>query len=160
LAPERLEALRTVTTIESVGSSTCIEGSKLSDSDVKKLLSRIKIGSFTSRDEQEVAGYAFVCEELFEHFKAIDFSENVIKQLHEWLLQFSVKDVRYRGKYKKLSNNVEAFDKSGKSISVIFETAIPFETPLNFNVYLRTRPTILLQFLLQKISFCEKILFR
>ena len=58
LAPERLSALRRVATIESIGSSTRIEGSKLSDSEVEKLLSNLSISSFSSRDEQEVAGYA------------------------------------------------------------------------------------------------------
>ena len=37
LAPERLTALRRVATIESVGSSTRIEGSKLSDRQVESL---------------------------------------------------------------------------------------------------------------------------
>ena len=129
LAPDRLQALRKVATIESIGSSTRIEGSKLSDREVEKLLSNINIGSFVSRDEQEVAGYAYVCEELFQSFEAIALSENVIKQLHSWLLQYSTKDQRHKGEYKKLSNNVEAFDESGQSIGIVFETASPFDTP-------------------------------
>ena len=56
LAPERLSALRRVATIESIGSSTRIEGSKLSDRDVERLLSNLEIKSFSTRDEQEVAG--------------------------------------------------------------------------------------------------------
>jgi Fic family protein len=54
----------------------------------------------------------------------------VIKQLHDWLLKFSHKDERHPGEYKKLSNNVEAFDETGKSVGVIFQTASPFETPM------------------------------
>ena len=65
LAPERLSALRRVATIESIGSSTRIEGSKLSDRDVEKILSNIEIRSFETRDEQEVAGYASVMETIF-----------------------------------------------------------------------------------------------
>lgn len=57
-------------------------------------------------------------------------SENHIKQLHSVLLKFSSKDKAHRGGYKKLSNNVVAFDASGKEIGVVFETASPFETPL------------------------------
>ena len=57
LAPERLSALRHVATIESIGSSTRIEGSKLSDREVDRLLSKLEIKSFETRDEQEVAGY-------------------------------------------------------------------------------------------------------
>jgi Fic family protein len=77
-----------------------------------------------------VAGYAYVCEEIFQGFEAIGFTENIIKQLHSWLLKFSEKDKRHRGEYKKVSNNVEAFDANGKSLGVIFATATPFETPL------------------------------
>ena len=54
LAPGRLSALRRVATIESIGSSTRIEGSKLSDSEVERLLSNLAIQSFSSRDEQEM----------------------------------------------------------------------------------------------------------
>src|SRR5260370_14351116 len=60
IAPERLSGLRRVATIESVGSSTRIEGAKLSDREVGQLLSSIKLGSFATRHEQEVAGYAEV----------------------------------------------------------------------------------------------------
>jgi len=130
LIPERLQALRKVATIESIGSSTRIEGSKLSDRAVEELLSNIKTYSLISRDEQEVAGYALVCEEIFQSYDAIPFTENVIKQLHGWLLKFSDKDQRHRGEYKKMSNNVEAFDESGKSLGILFETATPFETPM------------------------------
>jgi Fic family protein len=130
LEPERLQALRKVATIESIGASTRIEGSKLTDHEVESLLSNLETYSFVSRDEQEVAGYAYVCEEVFQGFESIGFSENVIKQLHGWLLKFSDKDQRHRGEYKKLSNHVEAFNESGESVGIVFETASPFETPL------------------------------
>src|SRR6202012_5521126 len=64
LAPERLSALRRVATIESIGSSTRIEGSKLSDREVERLLSDLEIKSFATRDEQEVAGYAETMADL------------------------------------------------------------------------------------------------
>ena len=108
--PEKLKTLRKVATIESVGSSTRIEGVKLSDREVEKLLLNLDPDSFDSRDEEEVAGYARACEEIFDNFDAIPFTENSIKQLHGWLLQFSHKDERHRGHYKKLSNNIEAFE--------------------------------------------------
>jgi len=129
LAPERLSALRRVATIESIGSSTRIEGSKLSDAEVERLLSNLDIKTFQSRDEQEVAGYAQVMETLFASFDAIDLTENHITQLHRDLLAFSEKDERHRGAYKTLANHVSAFDESGKEIGVILETATPFDTP-------------------------------
>lgn len=129
LAPERLSALRRVATIESIGSSTRIEGSKLTDAQVEKLLSNLKIKSFKTRDEQEVAGYAEVMELVFTSWKHIPLTENHIRQLHRDLLKYSQKDERRRGEYKKLNNHVEAFDADGKSLGVVFQTASPFDTP-------------------------------
>jgi Fic family protein len=129
LAPERLRALRHVATIESIGSSTRIEGSKLSDREVERLLSNLGIGSFASRDEQEVAGYAEVMETVFRAWEDLPFTENYIKQFHRDLLRHSGKDTRHRGEYKKLSNSVAAIDEQGRQIGIVFETATPFDTP-------------------------------
>jgi len=129
LAPERLSALRRVATIESIGSSTRIEGSKLSDRDVEKLLANLEIKSFETRDEQEVAGYADVMETVFQSWAEIPITENHIKQLHRDLLAHSQKDERHRGNYKTNSNSVAAFDETGKQVGIVFETATPFDTP-------------------------------
>lgn len=129
LAPDRLSALRRVATIESIGSSTRIEGSKLSDREVERLLSNLQIKAFTSRDEQEVAGYAEVMELVFTSWQDITFTENHIKQLHQNLLVYSEKDARHRGNYKTTSNSVVAFDENGAQIGVVFQTATPFDTP-------------------------------
>jgi len=129
LAPDRLSALRRIATIESIGSSTRIEGSKLSDRDVERLLSNLSIQSFDSRDEQEVAGYAELMDLVFSAWQDIPFNENHIKQLHQVLLKHSNKDSRHRGAYKTSSNSVAAFDLSGVQIGIVFETATPFDTP-------------------------------
>ena len=129
LAPERLSALRRVATIESIGSSTRIEGSRLSDSEVEKLLSNLAIHSFSSRDEQEVAGYAETMEQTFQSWEYIPLTENHVRQLHRDLLRHSDKDERHRGNYKTSPNNVAAFDEHGQQIGIVFETATPFDTP-------------------------------
>ncbi len=129
LAPERLSALRHVATIESIGSSTRIEGSKLSDRDVEKLLTNLQIKNFETRDEQEVAGYAEVMEMVFQSWEDVHLTESHIKQLHRDLLKYSDKDSRHRGEYKTSSNSVAAFDEDGKQVGIVFETATPFETP-------------------------------
>jgi Fic family protein len=129
LAPERLSALRRVATIESIGSSTRIEGSKLTDREVARLLSNLAIQSFDTRDEQEVAGYAELMDMVFGSWQDIPFNENHIKQLHQALLRHSEKDARHRGQYKAHSNSVAAFDKDGTRIGIVFETATPFDTP-------------------------------
>ncbi|MSR15787.1 MAG: Fic family protein [Gammaproteobacteria bacterium] len=129
LAPDRLSSLRRVATIESIGSSTRIEGAKLSDREVERLLSNLEFKNFATRDEQEVAGYAAVMEMVFDRWDAIDLTENHIKQLHRDLLQYSNKDHRHRGEYKTQANHVEAFGPDGKSIGIVFETTTPFDTP-------------------------------
>ena len=129
LAPDRLTALRRVATIESIGSSTRIEGSKLSDQAVEELLAKIEMKSFASRDEQEVAGYADVMELLFSSWEHIPFNENHIKQIHRDLLAYSDKDERHRGLYKTHENRVAAFDENGHEIATIFQTSSPFDTP-------------------------------
>ena len=129
LAPERLSALRRVATIESIGSSTRIEGSKLSDREVERLLANLEIKRFDTRDEQEVAGYAKVMEVVFSAWQDIPFTENYIKQLHQILLQHSDKDHWHRGQYKTNTNSVAAFDEHGEQIGIVFQTASPFDTP-------------------------------
>lgn len=129
LAPDRLSALRRVATIESIGSSTRIEGSKLNDREVERLLSNLAIKQFETRDEQEVAGYAELMDLMFRAWEDIPFNENHIKQLHQILLQYSQKDDRHRGHYKTSSNSVAAFDENGVQIGIVFETASPFDTP-------------------------------
>jgi Fic family protein len=129
LSPDRLNALRKVATIESVGSSTRIEGAKLTDGQVESLLSKIAIQTFKTRDEQEVAGYAEAMDLVFESFDEMRVTENNVRQLHQTLLRHSDKDARHRGSYKTLANHVVAIDATGQEIGVIFETTPPFGTP-------------------------------
>lgn len=129
LAPERLTALRRVATIESIGSSTRIEGARLTDREVERLLGNLSIRKFDSRDEQEVAGYAEVMELVYRSWAEIPFNESHVQQLHKVLLKHSRKDERHRGRYKTNTNSVAAFDADGRPLGVVFETATPFDTP-------------------------------
>jgi Fic family protein len=129
LAPDRLATLRQIATVESVGASTRIEGARLTDREVDLLLSNLDLGSFRTRDEQEVAGYAEATKLVFDSWRDIPLTENHVKQLHGILLKFSPRDEHHRGNYKTLVNNVEAFDQHGRSVGIIFETALPFDTP-------------------------------
>jgi len=129
LAPDRLSALRRVATIESIGSSTRIEGSTLSDREVEQLLSNLQIKNFATRDEQEVGGYAELLDLVFSSWQQIPFTENHVKQLHQILLRYSEKDSWHRGNYKTNSNSVAAFDGNGTQIGIVFQTASPFDTP-------------------------------
>ena len=129
LSPERLSELKKIATIESIGSSTRIEGVRLTDSEVEKFLQgELKATSFKSRDGEEVAGYADLMETIFENYESIPITENHIKQLHAVLLKYSQKDKRHRGNYKTVSNQVIAFE-DGVSVGVVFDTVSPFDTP-------------------------------
>jgi Fic family protein len=130
LAPEQLTSLKHIATIESIGSSTRIEGSKLTDQQVEALLGNLQIKKFSTRDEQETAGYAAVMNLVFQNYEHIPLTENYIQQLHHELLQYSEKDGWHKGQYKKSPNHVEAFGPDGKSLGIVFETASPFETPI------------------------------
>ncbi|MDH3352746.1 MAG: Fic family protein [Gammaproteobacteria bacterium] len=129
MSPDRLTSLRRVATIESIGSSTRIEGAQLSDREVERLLAGLDVKAFASRDEEEVAGYADVMETVFAHWQTIPLTENHIKQLHRDLLQYSSKDERHRGEYKTLNNHVEAIGPDGTNLGLVLQTASPFDTP-------------------------------
>ena len=126
---ELLSRLKNSSAFESIGSSNRIEGNTLTDEEVQRVLSGLKTKSFSTRDEQEVAGYAEVLDTVFADYDSISLTENYIKQLHQILMRYSSKDERHRGEYKKLDNSVAAFDENGKEIGIVFRTASAFETP-------------------------------
>ncbi|NOZ47212.1 MAG: Fic family protein, partial [Chlorobi bacterium] len=113
--------LRKIATIESIGSSTRIEGGSLTDKEIEELLNDVKITKLKTRDEQEVIGYYDTLEIIYENYNNIRLSENYIKQLHQNLLRYSDKDTRHRGEYKSLSNKVVA-NYPGGIQKVIFNT--------------------------------------
>ena len=129
IKPDRLQSLRRVATIESIGSSTRIEGARLSDREVENLLRGLQTESFRSRDEEEVAGYAYVMETIQASWPDMPVTEGIVLQLHRDLLRYSTKDERHRGEWKSLPNHVVAVGPDGKQVGVVFETATPFDTP-------------------------------
>ncbi|MBD2757364.1 Fic family protein [Spirosoma validum] len=122
-----LRELRRVATIESIGSSTRIEGAILTNEEVERLIKNVKITEFKTRDEQEVFGYYEALDLILDHAKEIDLTEAYVKQLHGVLLRYSGKDQRHRGGYKTLSNQVVANYPDG-SQRVIFNTTAPHLT--------------------------------
>lgn len=119
-----LKELRKIATIESIGSSTRIEGAQLTNEEIKELLDNMEITKLKTRDQQEVVGYYDVLEIIFESFADISISKNYIQQLHQRLLKYSTKDDRHRGNYKNLSNKVVANYPDGTQ-KVIFNTTKP-----------------------------------
>lgn len=116
-----LSQLKTIATIRSIGSSTRIEGSQMSNEQVEVLLKNITINKFESRDEQEVAGYREALDIITEDYDGLKISENDIKGLHNILMKYSEKDMWHKGDYKQLSNAVEATMANGDH-KIIFKT--------------------------------------
>lgn len=129
LNPYLLGQLKRSVLITSTGASTRIEGSKLSDKDVEKLMQGLVVQKFADRDKQEVQGYFELLQNIFEAWDSIKFSENSIKHLHKELLKYVDKDKLHRGEYKRGENRVEMVDAQGKRIGVLFDTAPAYLTP-------------------------------
>ena len=129
LNPQLLGRLKGSVLITSTGASTRIEGARLSDEDVDKLMQGIAMQKFADRDKQEVQGYYELLQNIFNSCEHIRFSENTIKHLHQELLKYVEKDQDHRGKYKSTDNKVEMVDEQGRRIGVIFDTTPAYLTP-------------------------------
>ncbi len=121
---QSLKQLKSIATVRSVGASTRIEGSKMSDEEVNVLLQEFDITKLEDRDSQEVVGYFNAFDIISESFSTIDISENSIKNLHNLLMKHSKKDEWHKGKYKQHSNVVEANFPDGTK-QIIFRTTDP-----------------------------------
>lgn len=129
LSPQTLGRLKRSVLITSTGASTRIEGAKLSDEDIEKMLRGISMQKFESRDEQEVQGYYELLQNVFDSWEEQGFNESLIKHFHKELLKHVKKDTLHRGDYKKQENKVEMIDAEGKSIGTLFDTTPAYLTP-------------------------------
>lgn len=129
LSPQIIERLKTSVIVTSTGASTRIEGSHLSDNEVKKLFKASHITAFKTRDEQEVGGYLEMLSTVFEQWADIPFAESTILSFHQQMLKYSDKDKRHKGGYKFGSNRVEARDGDGNLVGIIFDPTPPHLVP-------------------------------
>lgn len=129
LSPQILGRLKKSVLVTSSGASTRIEGAKLSDEEVEKLIQGVKIGKWKSRDEQEVRGYYELLKNVFDSWKTLSFNENSIKHFHNEMLKYVSKDEGHKGEYKKIDNDVVMRDEKGNIIGVVFKTVPPYLTP-------------------------------
>ena len=129
LNPVVLGRLKRSVLVTSTGASTRIEGAKLSDEDIEKLMRGISIQKFADRDKQEVQGYYELLKNVFEAWQTIRFTEGSIKHLHKELLKHVEKDKQHRGEYKRTENKVHMIDAVGKSVGILFDTTPAYLTP-------------------------------
>lgn len=126
LDPQVLTRLKKSVLITSTGASTRIEGARMSDEDVERLMRGISVQKFTDRDKQEVKGYYELLSSIFETYGSIPFSESIIKFFHRELLKYAEKDTLHRGEYKKKENKVAVL---GDEIKILFDTTVAYLTP-------------------------------
>lgn len=131
LSPQILGRLKKSVLVTSAGASTRIEGAKLTDEEVEKIMQGVKSSKWKSRDEQEVRGYYELLKNVFDSWKEVSFSESSIKHFHKELLKYVEKDKRHRGEYKKTENTVNMLDEKGNVIGVVFKTVPAYLTPKN-----------------------------
>jgi len=129
LNPQVLGRLKKSVLVTSTGASTRIEGSKMSDEDIERMIRGIYIQNFRNRDKQEVKGYYELLLNVFSSWKTIKFSESNIKHFHKELLKYVDKDKEHRGEYKKTENKVHMVNELGESVGILFDTTKAYLTP-------------------------------
>jgi len=129
LSPQVLGRLKRSVLITSTGASTRIEGARLSDADIEKLMRGMNIQKFADRDKQEAKGYYELLEKVFDSWKNLRLGESAIKHFHQELLRYVEKDKNHRGEYKKGENKVHMIDEAGQSIGILFDTTPAYLTP-------------------------------
>lgn len=125
LNPHILKQLRQSVIITSTGASTRIEGSKMSDEEVARLIRGLSTKPPQGRDAEEVAGYADLLGRVFDNYQTFKLTEGQILQFHEILLRFSSKDQTHKGKYKSADNIVVARNDAGEEV-VLFRPTPPY----------------------------------
>ena len=126
LPPKAVNRLTDSLIITSAGASNRIEGNKLNDEQVEKLYKNLNMQKFKTRDEQEIAGYIEVLQEILANYRHIKITESLILGFHQQMLRYSEKDAKHKGQYKFGSNRVEAKDRNGNLIGVIFDPTPPY----------------------------------
>ena len=128
MTPQAITSLRQSVLITSAGASTRIEGAKLTDEEVEKIMQGLAVSKFSDRDSQEVQGYLEVLQNVFDAFQTLPLRESVITSLHNQLLKYSNKDDTHRGGYKKKENTVGVLGPDGNVAKIMFETTPAFLT--------------------------------
>ena len=99
---QTLKELKSIATVHSIGASTRIEGSKMTDDEVKALIfNNIKIEKLIQRDQQEVIGYFNALDIISESYRDIEITESSLQNLHNILMRHSEKDQWHKGNYKQ-----------------------------------------------------------
>lgn len=129
MTPQAITSLKRSVLVTSAGASTRIEGAKLPDEEVEKVLKGLTTSHFAERDYQEVQGYLETLHNVFSSYEKLPLREGVIASLHKELLKYSEKDRGHRGKYKQKENAVGIQKPDGTVSEIIFATTPAWLAP-------------------------------
>ncbi len=130
MTPQAITNLKKSTLITSAGASTRIEGGKLNNEEVQKIMHSLAVSKFADRDSQEVQGYLETLQNVFDSYQTLPLRESTIQLLHKELLKYSTKDEQQRGRYKKKENAVGIMGPDGQVAKIIFETTPAYLAPI------------------------------
>lgn len=133
LSPAFLKRLKRSVLVTSTGASTRIEGGKLNDEEIERLIRGISIEKFSNRDQAEVRGYFELLSNVFDSWESLKLNENTIKHFHQELCRYVQKDILHRGKYKSKENQIRMIDINGADIGILFDTTKAYLTPKEMN---------------------------
>lgn len=133
MTPQAITNLKKSILITSAGASTRIEGSKLNDEEVQKIMQSLAVSKFADRDSQEVQGYLETLQNIFDSYQTLPLRESTIQSLHYELLKYSTKDEHQRGHYMKKENAVGVMGLDGQVAKIIFETTPAYLAPIEMS---------------------------
>ncbi|MFH1728424.1 MAG: Fic family protein [Pseudomonadota bacterium] len=122
--PEILESLKKVAIIESSESSNRLEGITAEHKRIKDMV--LKSTEPKNRSEQEIAGYRDSLNLIHESAKHMDFSVNVIMQIHSMIYRYLPQD---GGRYKMTDNEIVEKNPDGSIMRVRFKAVSAVKTP-------------------------------
>lgn len=129
LSPAIIDSLTQTTVVTSSGASTRIEGAILTDQEVAELMAGgCTITPLSSRSEREVSGYVGALRYIYDHRLDLQFSEKVIRELHQLLTEFLTPDtlpIKQRGAYKDVPNDVIEINEQTGERKTWFHTTPP-----------------------------------
>jgi len=133
MTPQAITNLKKSTLITSAGASTRIEGARLTDEEVEKIMRGLAVSKFADRDSQEVQGYLETLQNVFDSYQSLPLRESLVTSLHNQLLKYSHKDDAHRGGYKKKENTVGILGPDGNVAQIMFETTPAYLTGKEMN---------------------------
>lgn len=123
-APEQLEALRQHAIVESSESSSRIEGVVAAPGRVAALV--LKASKPRNRSEQEIAGYRDALNLIHESHAHMEFTPNVVLQLHSMLYRYLPSE---GGRFKATDNEIVDRGADGRVTRVRFRPTSAVATP-------------------------------